>query len=51
VELSLSRVCFSPGSVTIMDTIQTEPDAIQEIVRLLVEQAETPLKTTPTDEP
>lgn len=39
-EFSLSRYPFSPGSVKTMDTIPTEPDAIQAIARLLVEHAE-----------
>jgi hypothetical protein len=39
-EFSLSRYSFPPGSVKTMDTIPSEPNAIEEIARLLVEHAE-----------
>jgi len=45
-DFSLSRLLFLPGSVKTMDAILTQTDAIEEIARLLVEQAE---EIRPTD--
>ncbi len=47
VEFSLSRRLFPTGKVKAMDAIPTEPDAAQEIARLLVEHAEEALSTDP----